>query len=105
MCRRLLNDRAEYFMTDTTTGNLNTREALARIDRTQAEAGKLLEETLKLVAEQHKLLAEQRKLAAEADKSRRDHGLAPWALAMATVGAATGLVLALVTALQRMGVF
>lgn len=83
---------------------LQYEELVARIQRTNAETAKLQEETRKYVNEQHKLMAEQQKLAAEADKLRRDHGLAPWALAMATVGAATGLVIAITAALQRMGV-
>lgn len=98
-------------MTDQATLDPNLKDILARIDRNQAETGKLNEETRKFVEEQHKLMAEklklaaeQEKLMAEASKLRRDHGLAPIST---LVGVATGtaaLVVAIVSLLKSMGV-
>lgn len=84
--------------------SIDMKEQLARIDRTQAETGKLIEETQKYMAEQHKLLAKQHKLLEEADKLRRDHGFAPYALALGAVGGTAGLVVAISAALKNLGI-
>ena len=73
---------------------LDLQEQIARIDRNQAEIGKLL-------AEQPKLYAEHRKLVAEADKLRRDRFLAPVATA-AAVGAVVATIMP--TILRSLGV-
>ena len=69
------------------TDRLNLREQIARIDRNQAEIGKLL--------------AEQTKLSAEADKLRRDRFLAPVLVAAAVSGAVATI---LPTVLRAWGV-
>ena len=66
--------------------DLDLREQIARIDRTQAELSKLLAEQPKLVAETAKLTAETRKL----DRDRRVSALL----------AITGLIGGIVTVVQ-----
>ena len=90
------------------TDRLNIREQIARIDRNQAEIGKLLAEQTKLTAEQAKFTAEQAKftveqikLAAEADKFRRDRFLAPMVALAATLG---GIAALAPTILRSLGV-
>lgn len=102
------NLREKTQMTDMT---LDMKEQIARIDRNQAELAKLFEEAQKFTAESHKLMAErlkldaeEQKLRAEADKLRRDHGFAPYALALGAVGGAAGLIVALSALLKNMGV-
>ncbi len=92
-------------MTDITADTVARSEESMRIERMVAEAGKLNEETRKFVAEQHKLLAEQAKLLAEAEKLQRDHGFAPYALALGAVGGGAGLIVALSSLLKNLGVF
>lgn len=60
-------------MSDTPRQDIDLRQALAQIDRTQAET--------------RKLLAEQLKLTAEAAKLNRDRFLAPALALAATLGA------------------
>lgn len=75
-----------------TSADLGLRAQLARIARARAETEKLSEETRKLVAEAHKLAAERDKLAAEALKLHRDRVLAPWQVAVGTLGGVAALV-------------
>lgn len=98
-------------MTDQTLLDVNLKDILARIDRNQAETGKLIQENQKFVAEQHKLIeerlklvAEQEKLSAEANKLKRDHGLAPISALVSIAGASAALVVAIVSLLKSMGV-
>jgi hypothetical protein len=80
--------------------SLDLREQIARIDRARAETEKLSEETRKFVAEAHKLAAERDKLAAEARKLNRDRALAPWPVAIVTMGGLAALVGGLLTILK-----
>ncbi|MFV3128696.1 hypothetical protein [Niveispirillum sp. KHB5.9] len=84
-------------MTDQTAIAPALKDILARIDRNQAETGKLNEETRKFVAEQHKLMA-------EANKLRRDHSFAPISILVAVASGSAGLVVAIVSLLKSMGV-
>lgn len=67
-------------MSDATVDRLTLGQALAQIERAQAE-------TRKFVAEQGKLMAEQSKLNAEAEKLRRDRALVPWQFMVTLLGA------------------
>lgn len=69
---------------------LDLSDLVTRIERQQ-------EETRKFVAEQHKLAAERDKLAAEARKLDRDRTLAPWQVAIVTMGGLAALVGGLLT--------
>lgn len=82
--------------------DFDIREQLARIDRNRAETQKLVEETLKFVAESHKLAAERDKLAAEARKLDRDRALAPWQVAVVTLGGLAALVGGLLTIVRTL---
>ena len=76
-------------------GRLDLAELVARIERQQ-------EETRKFIAEQHKLAAERDKLAAEALKLHRDRVLAPWQVAVVTLGGLAALVGGLLTILKAL---
>lgn len=76
---------------------LNLKELIARISKTQAETDKLLEEGRKFAAEQHKLVAETQKL-------QRDHILAPWTISIAMVSAGAALAVAITALLKSAGV-
>jgi len=79
---------------------LDLREQIARIDRARAETEKLSEEARKFVAEQHKLMAEREKLASETLKLDRDRVLAPWQIAVVTMGGLAALTGGLLTILK-----
>jgi len=74
---------------------LDLSDLVARIERQQ-------EETRKFVAEQHKLEAERDKLAAEARKLNRDRALAPWQVAVVTMGGIAALAGGLLTILKTL---
>jgi hypothetical protein len=84
------------------SADFDLREQLARIDRARAETEKLSEETRKFVAEAHKLAAERDKLAAEARKLDRDRLLAPWQVAVVTLGGLAALVGGLLTIVKTL---
>jgi hypothetical protein len=67
---------------------LDLREQIARIDRA-------IEET-------HKFTAESRKLEAEARKLDRDRRLAPWQVAVVTMGGIAALVGGLLTIVKAL---
>lgn len=83
--------------TDAVLSELNLRELIGRISKTQAETDKLMEEGRKFVAEQHKL-------AAEAQKLQRDHGPAPWTMSITMVSVGAALAVAIIALLKSMGV-
>ena len=73
-------------MSETALSDLDLRQALAQIDRTQAET--------------RKLLAEQVKLSAEARKFEKER----WMVFAAMIGGLTGGAAAVLTALKAFGV-
>ena len=89
---------------------MNLAEIVARIERAQAETRKFVAEHDKLAAEQSKFMAEhgklsaeQFKLNAEALKLGRDRFLAPFALAVTSLGAGAALFAAAQALLRLTG--
>jgi hypothetical protein len=78
-------------MTDDISRELNTREQIARIDRSMAEYHKFAAEEEKLRAEAHKFYTEERKL-------NRERWWFPWLQLITTVGG-SALIAAIVAKL------
>lgn len=81
----------------------DVREQLARIDHMIAETQKSQIEQLKLQSESQKYLAEQMKLQSEARKLERDRSMAPWQIAVVTMGGLAALLGGVLTILKGLG--